>query len=211
MAWPAAVCLLWLSLGLLGSAGVADGDERAAVRWVDDGDTIVLADGRRVRYIGINAPEIAHAPDATPGEPFGIDALNYNRMLVNKKTVRLAYDRETRDQYKRWLAYVFLSDNTFVNLEMVEKGYAHVLWRYPNRAHEDRLLETQRRAMQAGKGIWRQWNETGEGYVGSRRSRRFHRKDCPLAVRIHPDNRVVFSRRWDAFWAGFAPAKGCKP
>ena len=30
------------------------------VRWVDDGDTIVLQDGRHVRYIGINAPEIEH-------------------------------------------------------------------------------------------------------------------------------------------------------
>ena len=30
------------------------------VRWVDDGDTIVLSKGEIVRYIGINAPEIEH-------------------------------------------------------------------------------------------------------------------------------------------------------
>jgi micrococcal nuclease len=208
--WRAAACLLWLA-GLWGGAGVAFGDEWATVKWVNDGDTVVLADGRRVRYIGINAPEIAHAPHDAPGEPYGIDALKYNRKLVTDKAVQLVYDRETRDQYGRWLAYVFLSDNTFVNLEMLAMGYAHVLWRHPNRAHENRFLQAQRRAMQAGKGIWRQWNETGGGYVGSRRSRRFHRPECPLAARIHPTNRVTFNRRWDAFWAGFAPAKGCKP
>jgi micrococcal nuclease len=207
--WLAAACLLWW-LGLWG-AGLAAGDERANVTWVDDGDTVVLADGRRVRYIGINAPEIAHARDGPPGEPYGTDALIYNRMLVKNKTVRLVTDREKRDHYGRWLAYVFLSDNTFVNLEMLEMGYAHVLWHHPNRAYEERLLQAQRRAMQAGKGIWRQWNENGQIYVGSRRSRRFHRTDCPLAARIHPTNRVHFSRRWDAFWAGFAPAKGCNP
>jgi endonuclease YncB( thermonuclease family) len=47
------------------------------VRWVDDGDTIVLADGRRVRYIGINAPEIAHRDQKA--EPYGNTAKKFNR------------------------------------------------------------------------------------------------------------------------------------
>jgi endonuclease YncB( thermonuclease family) len=51
--WIATGCflLLWLQL-----AHMAAASEWVSVKWVDDGDTILLTDGRRVRYIGINAP-----------------------------------------------------------------------------------------------------------------------------------------------------------
>ena len=40
------------------------------VKWVTDGDTIVLSNGKRVRYIGINAPEIDH--DNHRAQPFPV-------------------------------------------------------------------------------------------------------------------------------------------
>lgn len=61
------------------------------VRWVDDGDSIVLQDGRHVRYIGINAPEIQHADQNA--EHFGNEAKSINKKLVFQKNVRLEYDR----------------------------------------------------------------------------------------------------------------------
>jgi len=61
-----------------GSSGQAE--TSVYVRWVDDGDTIVLADGRRIRYIGINAPEIGHA-DIKP-EPLGPEAKNFNKQFL---------------------------------------------------------------------------------------------------------------------------------
>jgi len=66
------------------------------VRWVDDGDSIVLQDGRHVRYIGINAPEIQH--DDRPAEPFGYEAKSLNKEFVYQKDVRLEYDREKKDR-----------------------------------------------------------------------------------------------------------------
>ena len=48
------ICLL---VFLMNTACSADSDHQ--VKWVVDGDTIVLADGTKVRYIGINAPELA--------------------------------------------------------------------------------------------------------------------------------------------------------
>ncbi|MBW2406005.1 MAG: thermonuclease family protein [Deltaproteobacteria bacterium] len=83
------------------------------MKWVHDGDTIVLTDGRYVRYIGINAPEIAH--DNHKAEAFGYEAKNYNKSLVRSKTVRLEFDKEKYDRHGRLLAYVFLLNGTFIN------------------------------------------------------------------------------------------------
>ncbi|MBW2014138.1 MAG: thermonuclease family protein [Deltaproteobacteria bacterium] len=78
------------------------------VKWVNDGDTIVLADGRHVRYIGINSPEIDH--ENNKAELFGYEAKKYNKTLVLSKMVRLEFDKETHDRYGRTLAYVFLGN-----------------------------------------------------------------------------------------------------
>jgi endonuclease YncB( thermonuclease family) len=51
---------LILSTFLLIGATTAVNQQWNSVKWISDGDTIVLNDGRHVRYIGINAPEIAH-------------------------------------------------------------------------------------------------------------------------------------------------------
>jgi len=181
------------------------------VRWVDDGDTIVLVDGRRVRYIGLNAPEIDHAQYNRKAEPFGYEALRFNKSLVFRKEIRLELDKEKFDQYDRLLAYVFLSNGTFVNLELIRSGYASYLARRPNDRYDRQLLKAQREAMTADKGMWRHWQEAGEGYIVNRRSKRFHLKRCPFGKKISRKNRVYFSKRWDAFWAGYAPAKRCRP
>ena len=181
------------------------------VKWVDDGDTILLTNGRRIRYIGINSPEIEKKKYGRQTEPYGYEALNYNKHLVFKKRVRLEFDRETKDRYDRLLAYVYLPNGTFVNLKMIERGYAYCLYKKPNDHHQDRFLKAQREAMKAGRGIWQQWREPGHKYVGSRRSRRFHLGTCPNGRKIKSKNRMYFSSRWEAFWAGYAPAKGCRP
>jgi len=177
------------------------------VRWVNDGDTIVLNDGLRVRYLGINAPEIDH--EGKPAELLGYQALNFNKQMVFLKQVRLEYDTGRFDQYGRLLAYVFLKDATFVNRAMLNRGYAYFLHWGTNVRYNDLLLLAQRKAMSAGKGIWSSWKESDERYAGNRRSKRFHRAACRYGKKIAKRNRVVFSRRRDAFWEGFAPCKIC--
>ncbi|MES0396950.1 MAG: thermonuclease family protein, partial [Syntrophobacteria bacterium] len=75
---------LTLILVLLASGGTSPaadaGSLRVKVHWVDDGDTIVVAGGERVRYLGINTPEVAHKDE--PGEPFGDEAKAFNKKLV---------------------------------------------------------------------------------------------------------------------------------
>jgi micrococcal nuclease len=124
--------------------------------------------------------------------------------------VRLEFDKEKYDRYGRLLAYVYLLDGTFINKEMIEKGFAYLLPRSPNLKYEKMFLQTQRDAMSAKQGMWHNWNEQGgEGYLGSKISKRFHVKTCSYGKRIKKRNRVFFTRKWDAFWSGFAPCKQC--
>ena len=177
------------------------------VRWVDDGDTIVLENGIRVRYIGINAPETAH--DNQPAEPYGYAAKKLNKSLVFRKKVRLELDRERFDRHNRQLAYVFLKKGLFINAELVRQGYAYCLPRGKNFKYRDLLLRSQRDAMSAKRGIWNNWEERNSRYLGSRVSKRFHLKTCPYAKKIAKRNRIYFRKKWEAFWAGFAPGKQC--
>jgi micrococcal nuclease len=179
------------------------------VRWVDDGDTIVLNDGRRVRYIGINAPEVEHEDQRA--EPFGNEAKRFNTSLVFQKKVRVEVDKERFDQFARLLGYVFLQDGSFVNSMILSNGYAYFLYRQPNIKYKSILLKSQRKAMSLKKGIWNHWREKNATYIGSRRSKRFHLPTCTLGKRVKPKNRVLFLKKWDAFWEGYAPAKRCLP
>ncbi|MGB8427435.1 MAG: thermonuclease family protein [Desulfobacterales bacterium] len=206
--WIAAGCvfLLWL---LAAECSAAAG--WLSVKWVDDGDTILLTDGRRVRYIGINAPEVAHAKYGRAAEPFGDRARAANQELVYGKKIRLEWDRELKDHYGRLLAYVYLEDGRCVNQEMIAAGWAYVLYKKPNDRCDRILIETQRRAMKAGLGIWSRWHDDGETIVGNRRSRRFHLERCPESKKIHPKNRRRLASQWEAYWQGYAPSKKCGP
>ncbi len=177
------------------------------VKRVNDGDTITLTDGRLVRYIGVDTPEIDYK--MRRAEPLAYEARDFNRRLLRGGEVRLEFDSQKRDRYGRTLAYVFLPDGTFVNAEILKQGYGFFLPTAKNHRHRKELLASQREAMSAGRGIWRDWREAGKGYIGNRRSMRLHLKSCPRAGRISRINRVYFKTSWDAFWKGYAPARGC--
>lgn len=190
-------------------AGWAAADDWLRVRWVDDGDTIVLLDGRRVRYLGINAPEVAHERYGQKAEPMGSEALALNRHLVLRKRVRIELDEETHDAYGRLLAYVFLPGGRMVNEQMLLEGLAYVLPHRPNSRYDALLLRAQRTAMQAARGIWPRWKEMERQVIGNRRSRRFHARSCPNSRKIGARNRIRFDSPWEAFWEGYAPARKC--
>jgi micrococcal nuclease len=194
---------------LLHSHGLLGAETWVNVQWVSDGDTIVLEGGERVRYNGINAPEIAHQNHGKSSEPHGDTAKRFNIKLVRAKKVRLEFDIERRDRYGRLLAYVFLPDGTFVNVEMVANGVAYFLSGTVNKEYARLLLTAQRRAMSARKGMWRNLNESKQRYIGNHRSVRFHLKTCPFAKKTKEQNRIYFNSSRDAFWAGYAPAKKC--
>jgi hypothetical protein len=132
-----------------------------------------------------------------------------NAELIATHRIRLELDLERLDAYGRTLAYVFLPDGSMVNEQLLRSGLSYCLYKMPNVKYEGRLLKAQRDAMQAGLGMWRDWRETTGRYVGNRNSQWLHLSGCPEVKRISPKNRIMFSKRWDAFWAGYAPSKEC--
>ncbi len=121
--------------------------ETARVVRVFDGDTVLLEDGRKVRYLGINAPEFQ--------EPLYRKAKRRNEELVLQKPVRLEYDQEREDRYGRLLVWVHVGDD-LVNLRLVKEGLAHVFIIPPNGSRVRELLQAQDVARQSRLGIWRQ-------------------------------------------------------
>ncbi|MDD5109823.1 MAG: thermonuclease family protein [Patescibacteria group bacterium] len=126
-------------------------DAVITVARVIDGDTIELSDGSRVRYIGINTPELKHG--GTAEECFAIEAKAANEKLVLNKSVRLERDVSETDRYGRLLRYIYVG-NTFVNLALVADGFAYASPYPPDVAHNDDLRAAMVTAREQGKGLW---------------------------------------------------------
>ncbi|HEY8501502.1 MAG TPA: thermonuclease family protein [Solirubrobacterales bacterium] len=119
-----------------------------------DGDTIEVRIGGRledVRYIGVDTPETVKP--GTPVQCFGPQASHFNHRLVERRRVRLLFDRERRDVYGRLLAYVYLGER-FVNAELARRGLARTLTIPPNDRFARRFKRLQMAAARAGRGLW---------------------------------------------------------
>ena len=141
-----AVFLIYVALDI-------DGEKCYLVTEIVDGDTIRIKDGLEssVRYLGIDTPEIL--TEFSPGDPFGSEAGELNKKLVNEKRVCLEFDKERYDPYGRILAYVYV-DGLLVNEELVKKGLARSLIFDPNRKFEDRIKSAENLAKNKRLGIW---------------------------------------------------------
>lgn len=143
-----------LILATIGCEGADDanrcGPSEAVVARAIDGDTVELEDGTRVRYLLVDTPESTNGKD----DCYGAEAAEFNRQLVEGKSVRLEYDVECEDQYGRLLAYLEIGDRE-LNTLLVERGYACVLHVPPN--GDDRVAQfedLEQIAKATGKGMW---------------------------------------------------------
>jgi micrococcal nuclease len=119
---------------------------------VVDGDTIEIEGGQRVRFIGVNTPETVHPTKAV--ECFGKEASDFNKALLKDGYVRLERDISDTDKYGRLLRYIYLADGTFVNLELVSRGYAYADTYPPDVAHAKEFVAAQAAARTGRIGLW---------------------------------------------------------
>ncbi len=202
--------ILSLTLALDGVFSFSN-EKIAKVRFVYDGDTILLSSGEKVRYLGIDAPELD--PEGKRHEFMALQARRFNINMVKGKLVRLEFDREKRDRYGRLLAYVYLVETgQMVNVLLLKNGLAHVLLKEPNLKYRRLFIKMQREAMKRKIGIWsRPFKNEERYYIGNKRSFIFHRPDCPFGKRMKPKNKIIFKNCYQAFWAGYSPCRRCKP
>ena len=129
--------------------------------YIVDGDTIHVDIGGteyRVRYIGMDAPEIAH--DGNPAERLGPEATQANAHLVANQQVILETDTSDTDQFGRLLRYVWLPPTTtngtwlMVDEELAAEGMADVKRYPPDTYWQSVLQQAEDNAREAGLGIW---------------------------------------------------------
>ena len=127
------------------------GGTTAVVEWVNDGDTLTLTNGAKVRLVQIDAPELET-------DCYGRAALQALIALAPKGTrVPLAADPalDDRDRYGRLLRYVFVGDEN-VNVELVRarRGVAVLLPERARRATPRSCSTPWTRRASARRGYW---------------------------------------------------------
>lgn len=159
---PAPVCV-WVTLFLtllasttaLGDACRSDRiDETVRVSHVSDGDSLVLGDGRRLRLIGINTPELGR--DGAAPQPGALPARERLRQLVfiNQQQLDLRFDQERQDRYGRLLAHAFLRDGGNLTEQLLRAGLGFQLVVPPNTWQVSCYQKAQQDARQQRLGVW---------------------------------------------------------
>ncbi len=115
--------------------------------------------------IGIDAPEIHESEkldrDARQSgrskeqiRTLGRLSWEFTRRQLANKDVGLEFDVQRRDRYGRLLAYVWLSDATMFNVQILREGYSQVLTVPPNVRYAELFLKCQREARENMRGLW---------------------------------------------------------
>lgn len=127
--------------------------ENVAIAYVIDGDTVVLADNRHIRLIGINTPEISHNNELSDvGAEIARESLI--QILDNQPQVQLLYGKERLDRHGRTLAHIYLDSGMNVQAEMLIKGLAMPLRIPPNLSLMDCYSTASLIAKKEGRGLW---------------------------------------------------------
>ena len=129
-------------------------DETATLKYVHDGDTIRLTDGRKVRLLGIDTPELARK--GRPAQPFALDAKKALKSLLSKNNgkVNLVYGTEKKDRYKRTLAHLYLNNGENVQSKLISQGLAIAFATPPNIWMSDCYSSIESAARLTNRGIW---------------------------------------------------------
>ena len=130
--------------------------EKATVKWVYDGDTLLLTDKRKVRIIGIDTPEVKHHQQKA--QPYGAKATEALRELLKKHEYKvvLRFGKEEKDRYSRLLAHVFTPGGTNLSTWLLEEGYARTLNIAPNVQLADCYRKAEQYAQKNTLKIWQQ-------------------------------------------------------
>ncbi|MDR4483842.1 MAG: thermonuclease family protein [Nitrospirales bacterium] len=201
-------------------------DFQAKVIHIADGDTITVLNNSnrqiKIRLNGIDCPEKAQA--------YGNKAKEFTKGLAAGQIVTV--QGHDQDKYGRTIGDVILEDGRNLNQELVKAGYA---WWYRKYAPGNMLLEKLEADAKAAKlGLWKDSNpippwefrhgrnqttltpesspsplESGHTIRGNKRSKKYHRPDCPSYRAISPKNRVPFNSSQEARDAGYELAGNC--
>ena len=151
--------------------------EQVPVRNVYDGDTLTLTDERRVRFLGVDTPEIKEK------QPYAQEAKAYTKGLCDKKDIWISYEpgQEKQDHYGRLLCFVWVKQGNgylCVNEGLVHEGFANAY--IPNKNSKlhnwDKLLKLQNQARSAKRGLWSSFQDATVYKTANGSA--YHKRDC---------------------------------
>ncbi|WP_339432956.1 MULTISPECIES: thermonuclease family protein [unclassified Pseudomonas] len=149
------VSAIWLSAAQA-FCPVPSGLTTVAVQRVVDGDTLRLSDGRSVRMIGLNTPELGR--QGRSDEPLAVAARKRLEALVAASggRVGLLPGKQAKDHYGRTLAHLYSVSGANLEAQMLADGLGFQVAVAPNVDLVACQQAAERSARQAGRGLWRQ-------------------------------------------------------
>lgn len=121
---------------------------------VVDGDTIIVNTDERIRFIGVDTPEVKDP--RKPIERFGPESSEKTKsLLIDTGKICLIADSigDEIDKYGRTLAYIFTEDGLDVNAELLHTGFAKAYLYFPLERKEE-FACYHKQAKEAEVGMW---------------------------------------------------------
>jgi len=186
------VFLLGLGRDAFAGCSVPQFDLIVGVKSVVDGDTIVLSDGRKVRFIGINTPEIGRKGKVS--EPFSQKARKrVLELLGEKPSVKLRVGVDAKDRYGRLLAHVFTLQGVSVEAVLIREGLGFAVTFPPNLLLQACLAKAQQEARSALRGVW------SDSYFRSRQSAALRSSDAGFRL-VQGRVEKVYLKKGGSWW-----------
>lgn len=140
-------------------------DELLEVATVIDGDTLRLRDGRSIRLIGVNTPELGHGEADEPG---AAEAKRMLELLVDRSGgfIGICLDAEHRDRYGRLLAHLYDRKGESINRQLLNKGAGYQIAIPPNLRNLGCYQHAEREARKLALGLWRRPIEDASDLLG---------------------------------------------
>ena len=189
--------------------------EPVAVSRVIDGDTLELHDGRRVRLIGVDTPEIGYRGKRS--EPYAQAARRRLQEMVAPGGLRLQRGQEPEDRYGRTLGHLFTAEGQNVEAQLLREGLGFALAVPPNIAlwacHRDAedMARGKRRALWAGNPQTPAGSLRNPGFalisgrvitVERTTGQYWIELDGPLVLNLRDQDSIYFADQTPSQWLG---------
>ena len=178
------------------------GAEKQAMRNVYDGDTLTLRDERRVRFLGVDTPELKEH------QPFAQEAKDYTKSKCDHKD-HVYIVVEGTDHYGRLLAWVYVEEQSgylCVNEGLIHQGYAYAY--IPDKDSKpknwNKLLQLQASARQSKRGLWKSFVDTK--VVTTANGSAYHKETCSHLTKSRNLIYITISEATDR---GLHPCRTC--
>jgi len=188
-------------------------EQKSVCTHVVDGDTIYLANGKKVRLVGVNTPERGVTGYQT-SKKF------VEKLCLNKEVGINVDDRKYTDKYGRTLAVVIVNGKN-LNEMLLKEHLAEVMyippsefspykWADSNQKVEHITVSDNSTSIQSNQTS-KKTTDSSTSYIGNSNSHKFHKSSCEAVDKMSEKNKVYFTSREEAINNGYIGCKMCNP